>query len=174
MRYLAAFAIIALCGVSAACGDDDDSPTSPSDSNRIVFTSQLRASNEVPPVSNSEAGASGTATITLNVTRSGSTITAGTVDFQFSLSSFPAGSSAIAAHIHPGAAGTTGGILINTGLSAATAISMPAGTGSFSVTGLAATATDIQAIIDNPAGFYFNVHTVVNPGGAVRGQLVRQ
>jgi hypothetical protein len=172
MKYLAAVTLIALCGVSAACSDD--SPTSPSDGNRIVFTSQLRASNEVPPVANAEANASGTATITLNVTRSGSTITAGTVDFQFSLTGFPAGSSAIAAHIHPGAAGTTGGVLINTGLSAGTAISMPAGTGSFSVTGMTATATDLQAIIDNPAAFYFNVHTTLNPGGAVRGQLVRQ
>jgi hypothetical protein len=28
-------------------------------------------------------------------------------------------------------------------------------------------------IIANPAGFYFNVHTALNPGGAVRGQLSR-
>ncbi len=39
-----------------------------------------------------------------------------------------------------------------------------------------ATATElgrIQAIIDNPAGYYFNLHSPVNPGGAVRGQLNR-
>ena len=28
-----------------------------------------------------------------------------------------------------------------------------------------------RTILNNPAGFYFNVHTTVNPGGAVRGQL---
>jgi hypothetical protein len=28
-------------------------------------------------------------------------------------------------------------------------------------------------IIANPAGYYFNVHTALNPAGAIRGQLVR-
>jgi hypothetical protein len=27
------------------------------------------------------------------------------------------------------------------------------------------------AILSNPAGHYFNVHTALNPGGAIRGQL---
>ena len=31
-----------------------------------------------------------------------------------------------------------------------------------------------QQIIDNPNGYYFNVHTTLNPGGAARGQLVKQ
>ena len=34
--------------------------------------------------------------------------------------------------------------------------------------------TDATNIAANPAGFYFNVHTPLNPGGAVRGQLVKQ
>jgi hypothetical protein len=36
------------------------------------------------------------------------------------------------------------------------------------------TAEVMNNILANPAGFYFNAHTVLNPGGAVRGQLVRQ
>jgi hypothetical protein len=31
----------------------------------------------------------------------------------------------------------------------------------------------IQGIVSNPAGYYFNVHTQLNGGGAIRGQLVR-
>jgi hypothetical protein len=30
-----------------------------------------------------------------------------------------------------------------------------------------------QTILNNPAGFYFNVHSTLNPGGVARGQLVR-
>lgn len=31
-----------------------------------------------------------------------------------------------------------------------------------------------QLIIDNPNGYYYNLHTTLNPGGAVRAQLVKQ
>ena len=37
-----------------------------------------------------------------------------------------------------------------------------------------ADAATLQSIIDNPAGFYFNVHSSTNPGGVARGQLVKQ
>jgi len=30
-----------------------------------------------------------------------------------------------------------------------------------------------QRILSNPAGFYFNVHTTLNPGGVARGTLNR-
>ena len=33
---------------------------------------------------------------------------------------------------------------------------------------------DAQAIINNPAGFYFNVHTQAFQAGVMRGQLVLQ
>jgi hypothetical protein len=42
------------------------------------------------------------------------------------------------------------------------------------VTGQNVDATNLQAIIDNPAGYYFNVHSTQNGGGVARGQLVKQ
>ena len=35
-------------------------------------------------------------------------------------------------------------------------------------------AATINSIVANPAGFYFNVHSTLNPGGVVRGQLRAQ
>ena len=31
-----------------------------------------------------------------------------------------------------------------------------------------------QNMINDPDGFYFNVHTTLNTGGAIRAQLVKQ
>jgi hypothetical protein len=68
-----------------------------------------------------------------------------------------------------------GGIEINTGLSPATAIPIVNGTATLTFNNVVvADPVDVQNIIDNPAGFYFNVHSALNPGGVVRGQLVRQ
>jgi hypothetical protein len=36
-----------------------------------------------------------------------------------------------------------------------------------------ATGDQLTAIMNNPAGYYFNVHTQQNPNGVMRGQLVR-
>ena len=165
----------------AAC--DDDSPTAPSpDPNVVVFTAQLAASNEVPPVTNAESAARGDVRITFNLTRdAANTITGGTATFVVNLNNFPAGSTWTLAHIHEGAAGVAGGVRVNTDLTPATAIPLTTGAVSnqtFSNKPIRNTSTSdpalINAILANPAGYYFNVHTTLNPSGAVRGQLVRQ
>lgn len=158
-----------------ACGGSSNNPTGPSVTGPIVFTVQMSAANEVPPVTNAEAGGRGTATITFDVPRDGAgNITGGgRATFAVQLSGFPPGTPAVAAHIHPGAAGVNGSPLVNTGLSAATAILMGDGTANLTLT--ADVSQDGAAqVTANPAGYYFNVHTRDNPGGAVRGQLARQ
>ena len=120
-----------------------------------------------------EAGASGTVTIRLNLTRdSAQTITAATVDFQASMTGFPAGSAISIAHIHEAAAGVVGGIVVNTGLTLGE-VTLVNGAGSFTKNGVNTTPEIAQRILNNPAGFYFNVHSSANPGGVIRGQLVR-
>jgi hypothetical protein len=165
---------VAAFGV-AAC--DDDNPVDPSNQ-PVVFTSTLLPSNEVPAITNADSTGRGTVTITFNVTRDAAgAITGGTVTFEAPLNSFPAGTTVRAAHIHNGAAGVNAPVFIDTGLTAANAIVLTNGTGTLSfqnVSGSTVTPTNLQAVIDNPAGHYFNVHTTLNPGGAVRGQLARQ
>ena len=173
-RSVFAAAVLALAVSLAAC---DDSPTTPSGGNNQQpnpqFRATLLAANEVPPVTNQDAGASGTMNITFNVTRDANgAITSGTVDFTGTFAGFPPGTSFTAAHIHPGATGVNGSPLVNLALTPGE-VTFATGSGSLTKTGIAASVNDLNAIIANPAGFYFNAHTSANPGGAVRGQLVR-
>jgi CHRD domain-containing protein len=96
-----------------AC-DDDDNPAGPSNL-PVRFINDLRPSNEVPPITNADQGASGNVIITVDVTRdSGGTITAvNSSEFIVSMSGFPAGTVLTGAHIHQAPAGQNAGILIN-------------------------------------------------------------
>ena len=155
-----AITVLAL-GLAGCGGGDNGTPTSPS--NLTVFTVPLSALNEVPAVTNAEATARGTAVVTVHSDTN-------TIDFNVSLNSFPNGSQVNIAHIHPGAAGATGPVLISTGLTAGN-VTLTNGAGTFSFNSVTTSATNIQNILAAPQNFYFNVHTTTNPGGAIRGQL---
>ncbi len=151
----------------------EDSPTDPED-DEITFTAQLSPANEVPPVTGPDASGSGTVSILLEVDRdSAGTITGGTADFDVNLTGFPAGTVIAMAHIHSGATGVNGPVEVDTGVTSGQVV-LTNGAGSFTRTGIAVTGEDARAIVDSPGGFYFNVHTVLTPSGAVRGQLSRQ
>jgi hypothetical protein len=159
-------------GLVGAAGCDDE-PASPSNL-PVVLTAQLSPANEVPPVGNAENTGSGAVQITLHPTYDAAgAVTGGTFDFHFQLSGFPASMSIILAHIHSAPAGVNGGIVVNTGLTAGTPVAGSDGLWQFTVTGITSTAATVQNILANPAAFYFNAHSAVNPGGVVRGQLVR-
>ena len=153
---------LAMCVFGAGCGDDNDSvgPSSPA----LVFSALLSPANEVPPVTNSESSGRGAAQITF----SGST-----AHFYFSLTGFPADTRIVGAHIHPGAAGVNGPVALGTPITAAAPVPLE-NNGAIEYT--ATVAVDpafVQQIVNNPAGFYFNVHSPLNPGGFTRGQLQR-
>lgn len=66
-------------------------------------------------------------------------------------------------HIHEGAEGVDGGVVVDLDLEGFEATSEGCND--------AADADTLQAIIDNPSGYYVNVHNEAYPGGAIRGQL---
>jgi hypothetical protein len=160
--------------LALVAGCDDNNPNGPT-TGAMVFTAQLSPANEVPPISNAESSGRGFALITFNVPRdnSGAVSGGGTVTFEIQTSGFPDGTQAILAHIHPGAAGVNGSPLVNTNLSAADPINLGPGTVTRTLTAeiSQANATNVTA---NPGAFYFNVHTRVNGGGVMRGQMIRQ
>jgi hypothetical protein len=170
MKHLR-LALVLLAFVAAGC--EDENPNDPSD-NPPAFSAALTTAAEVPPIADqTEAGASGTVTIRLNLTRdSSNAITSATADFDVTLSNFPAGSTINLAHIHEAPAGSSAGIAVNTGLSAGQ-VTLVNGAASFTRSGVPMDAAIAQRLLDNPAGFYFNVHSGRNPAGVVRGQLVR-
>jgi CHRD domain-containing protein len=138
-----------------------------------MFTAQLLPSSEVPPVTDSEANGSGTATIKFNLTKdSTGNITAATMDVTVTVTGFPAGTALTASHIHPGALGVNGGVLVSLGLSPGE-ITFATGSGSFTRQGVTLTVDQANSILANPAGFYLNIHTTANAGGVARGQLTR-
>ena len=167
-RLIHALAIV-VCVVSAGACDDDDSPTAPG--NDVRFVASLSPFSEVPAVTNADRTGSGLAQIVLHVTRNAANvITAATADFEVALTGFPAGTTLTGAHIHPGVAGVNGPPAVDTGITTGQIV-LANGAGSFTRTGITVTPTTAQNLLNNPAGFYFNVHTTLSPPGAARGQL---
>jgi hypothetical protein len=174
MKRLALLALVLAFGISC-----DDSPTGPSDPNVARFTAILLPSNEVPAITNADATASGTMQMTMTVTRdTGGTITGATYDFTVHVTGFPAGTTLTGAHIHTAPAGVNAPVVVGLPLTASDT-ALAAGQATITKTGLSSTSTTVtaatvaQSIFNNPAGNYFNVHTSVNTGGAIRGQLVK-
>jgi hypothetical protein len=171
-RLILSLALLVLGFTLSACNgyNTPAQPSSPSPS-KSTFTALLLPANEVPAIVGPEAAGSGIATITLNLTKDvyGS-VTAATFDFAVTVTGFPNGTSITDAHIHGGAPGTNGGILVNLGLAAGD-VTLPTGAGAFSRTGIMVTVDQANAILANPGNFYFNIHTAANSGGVARGQL---
>jgi CHRD domain len=169
-RFLAL--IVGLSVLSGGCAADS-SPSAPSQgtSTTSTFTVPLSPANEVPAIANADASGSGTATIALTVTKDGSgTITSATVNFLISVTGFPAGTTVTDAHIHNGAAGGNAGVYVNVGLTSGE-LAITNGGGSITKNGINVPSDRAAAILSNPAGHYVNVHTALNPAGAIRGQL---
>ena len=166
--YLCALLVVG--SVTTGCGDDTLTSPSP-DSSSVRLTAALLPSNEVPPVSGSEASGSGTAALTFNLTKdSNGNVTAATLDVTVTATGFPPGTALTASHIHGGSAGVNGGILVSFGL-AAGEVTFPNGSGSFTKQGVTMTIDQANSIMANPGAFYVNIHTAANPVGVARGQL---
>ena len=157
-----ALILVAACALVAGCGDDDTSGPSNAP---VVFSTLLSPANEVPPIANNESIATGATQISIDTSSN-------TVNLYFQIIGLAAGTNLVGAHIHPGVAGVNGPVVVSTGLTAGMPLTTPSNATEFNIT-VAIDPALAQAIIANPSGYYFNVHTTMNPGGVARGQLVR-
>lgn len=132
----------------------------------INFTANLSGGNEVPGVS---TGSAGTATISLDQAT-------GVVTYRVDVYNMPVGTTA--AHFHVGAPGVSGPVVVN--FTVVTAISNDFDIqGTASATSLVPRAAQginswddfVQAL--QLGNIYVNVHSTANPGGEIRGQVVR-
>jgi hypothetical protein len=114
-------------------------------------SAELSGSKEAPP---NATTATGSARITVNP---------GHDEVCWAITFTGLASAATAAHIHVGAPGVAGPVVIPTPVPAATS---GTGTGCATVTDALA-----SAIRDNPGAYYVNVHDKVYPAGQIRGQL---
>lgn len=138
----------------------------------IPFRVRLSSSNETaaPGVE-----ASGGSTLLLHLMRDASgEIISGSVDFKASYRLATPGI-ATAMHIHRGAAGSNGPVVIDSGLPAQdseAASGVLRGQGQIPLSDPKALEA-IRGILRDPSGYYLNVHTKASPVGAMRGQLER-
>ena len=142
----------------------------------IPFRAVLSPANETPPISG--LAASGIGTVWLHVVRdnSGKVVSAIT-DFDSDVK-FPGDVTITGMHIHKGAAGLPGPVTIDSGIRAANPVNFATGVGNLKRQGITQTSDTagldtVNGMLADPSGFYLNVHTTVNPAGAIRGQLQR-
>jgi hypothetical protein len=109
-------------------------------------TPALTGAQEVPPVSTTASGRS-TIAVASDRSVSGSVIVSGV--------------EATAAHIHQGAMGANGPVIVPLAKTSATTFSVPAG----------AKLTDAQYVALQEGKLYINVHSAAHPGGEIRLQM---
>jgi CHRD domain len=140
-------AAVALSGALAfIAGCAPMSPMAPASGTMSTQTYALSGSFEVPPVTTT---ATGSATVTVNPDR--------TVKVTVTVNSM----TATASHIHEGAAGTNGPVIVPFTKTGDNTFAAPAD----------AKLTEAQYASYKAGNLYVNVHSSKNPGGEVRAQL---
>ena len=145
---LAAAAALAACGTMSSSAPMGGSAAggSPMNANAMSMVVDLSARNEVPP---NASAATGRATVTLD---------RATRMLTWSVAYSGLTGPATGAHIHNGAEGTNGPVVV------------PFTVTPSPITG-STTLTEAQVQQLAASNWYVNVHTAANPGGEIRGQL---
>lgn len=142
-----------------------------------VFVAALSPANEVPPVTGYTA--SGTAVLYVHAMRNDrGEIASGSVDFVV-YHNFPDTPQITGLHVHAGAAGANGPVVVPSGIAGgANSITPQNSRGVIERQGQVlpsdtAGVAALRGLFENPNAYYANLHTAAFAGGVLRGQLYR-
>lgn len=137
----------------------------------IPFRVSASSMNEVPALA--APNSAGNATVLMHLSRNAAgEVVGGAVDFIVRYRLGQEGT-VTAMHIHRGAAGVNGPVVIDSGLPGRIENTTSGEIKTQGVLVRSTATTDlIKEILANPAGFYVNLHTLRAPGGEIRGQLM--
>lgn len=166
--------LLVATGGAAAHGDDHDS----ANASTASFKAKLKPKNEVPAVTDLRRSRGKCEIVLDDLVRNADAdaeIDSGEVIF-FCRYRFTGAVTLSGLHIHVGAAGTNGAVVVNSGLVSQVD---PDGVGVLAFAVPTTDGTTLEAILANPEGYYVNLHTTSDPGntasghpdGAMRGQL---
>lgn len=159
---LAVLAVVAAAGAGGGRQGDHGKTTR---SATPVFRLFLEPRQEVPRV-DLRAFAKGNVTFDLTRDDAGG-ITEGEVVFYFNYR-FRQPVEIVGLHIHQAAKGVNGPIVVNSGV---TSFTDADGKGNITTVVTGVDPALLQAILDNPRGYYVNLHTSEFPAGVARDQL---
>ncbi len=153
LRSLGIAGALGIAGVGTASAHGDGAP-------HTDFRAALTAGHEVAPYKSGAtgSGSSGMATFSVNED--------GTMDYTLTLKNIEG---VVAGHIHVGSRDENGGVVAPLFSFSSPKSGTPQGP--LVVTGTVSDTALVQQIVDNPRGYYVNVHTTANPDGEVRGQM---
>lgn len=141
-----------------------------------VFLSRMSPANEVPPIAGLDASGVGAVTLLYSLDAE-FFVTSAQATFDVSYTGFAEGTTFTGLHIHPGPAGMNGPVWLDTGISASRPVIAPA-SGSATITvpieidmTSANQTNTLFGLLRAPENWYINLHTSVNPGGAIRAQM---
>jgi len=143
---------------------------------QVQLNVNMSPANESPAIAGLTASGPSSAMLFLSRAADGS-VKGGMVLFDVNYRNFPANTTITGLHVHTGAAGSNGGIVLPSGVDA-NANKVVTATGNGNIFKSANVTTDagitaLNGILVNPNGYYMNLHTTVNAGGAMRDQLAQ-
>lgn len=160
-RFIVGVVAVASAAAFTACGSDT---TTTATVTPITYTSSMSAANERPTPNASTATGSAVYTLTGNI-------------LSFTVTVNGLSGPATLSHIHVGGPTVAGGVIVPFVTGSVASGNVTSGTIDLSATISNGTSTitgDSLKVLLNNGNAYTNVHTALNPGGEIRGQIIKQ